>query len=1262
MTARGKGWISAARPARQVRTFVMEFRILGPLEAVEEGRVVSLGGSKKRATLAILLLHHDRVISSDRLIAELWGNRPPATGPQSLRVHISQIRKALGSDVVRTAPTGYVLELEPDQLDASRFERLSREGTEAIAAGDAGTAAALLRQALDLWRGPALVDFTYEPFAQAEIARLEELRLAAVEARIDADLALGGRAELIAELEVLVADNPFRERIRAQLMLALYRAGRQSEALAAYRHARRTFIDELGLEPTVELRDLEREILAQAPSLDLGPGIRHRSPELPAVRKTLTVLHVEFDPGGGTPVDPEALARRFVVPLGHGVDAVARHEGTVLAQTEAALTAAFGLPSLHEDDALRAIRTAVDLRKQLIGRDDLQTRIGIATGEVMTSGSAALVGAVAGSCARLAHAAPPGEIVVDAATWSLAANAVEVEPLEGVIAFRVDALRAGVPAVARRLEAPLIGRRAELAELVAAVRSTIAARAPALLVVAGPPGIGKSRLAMALAADVANQATALFGRCLSYGQGITLWPLREMVREAAGDDTREALGALLRGQDDGAIVADSIAAAFGHVDIDRSTEETLAAFRRLFETLAGSRPHVLVVEDVQWAEPALLDLLEYVSRARGVPLLILCLARPEFFDTRPAWSARAIHLGALSSVETGTLIDNLPRRANLARDVRDRVVGDAEGNPLFAEQFALLAVDGTGAIGSVAPTIHAILAARLDRLGPDERAVAERAAVVGREFTLGAVADLLPAVAASSARRHLDTLMRQQLMQADHAVLLPGGPGFRFQHALVHDAAYRRVPKALRAELHERLAGWLEGQTGTRITELEEIVGHHLERAVHYRIELGDDEAGVQELAGRAAARLAAAGRRAFERTDFGATDSLVTRALELLPPEDPATVELLNLLAYALGPRGAIERQSEVLAEAVRRATRLGDRTGEWHARLERRWTDVSRGGSLTDAHRDAERALRVFEQAGDAIGMARASGMIASAQRLRGEGREATITSERAVANARRSGASVSSRFAPQWELASALLAGPTPVPAAIARCEELLGDAPESLVLTTGVTWVLGVLRAMNGDFETARDLVDRAASICETRSISRPLVIIALAAGRIEVLAGEPALAERRYRGGLELAGELGERRNGDAIRVRLAEALCLMGRTQEAAEQLHATAGPDNSAVNSARWRFTRARVLALQGDATDAEARAREAIAGLAATDLLDVQGDAALALALVLAAAGDRAEESADALDQAVHFYERKGGIAAVGLARSLLPADRSA
>jgi DNA-binding SARP family transcriptional activator len=256
--------------------------------------VVSLGGRRKRAVLAILLLHLNRVVSSDRLIEELWGERPPATALQTVRVHVSQIRKVLGPDLLRTLPAGYVLELGPDQLDARRFERLLDEGRAAIAVGDAASAAALLHEGLDLWRGPALADFTFEPFAQAEIARLEDLRVSALEGRIEADLALGGNMELVGELEALIAEHPLRERFRAQLMLALYRAGRQSDALDAYRDARRLLVEELGLEPSPELRALEGALLRQDESL----GLPSLSPQFiasqPSVRKTVTLVHVDL--------------------------------------------------------------------------------------------------------------------------------------------------------------------------------------------------------------------------------------------------------------------------------------------------------------------------------------------------------------------------------------------------------------------------------------------------------------------------------------------------------------------------------------------------------------------------------------------------------------------------------------------------------------------------------------------------------------------------------------------------------------------------------------------------------------------------------------------------------------------------------------------------------------------------------------------------------------------------------------------------------
>jgi DNA-binding SARP family transcriptional activator len=248
----------------------MEFRVLGPLEALDGGQAVKLGGGKQRALLAVLLLEANAVVSSDRLVDLLWGDEPPATAAHSIQVYVSNLRKAIGQERLRTRPPGYVLEVGPDELDLARFERLLDEGRRRLAEGLAEQADAMLREALDLWHGAPLADFAYEPFAQAAISRLDELRLSALEERIDADLACGRHAALVAELEALVREQPLRERMRGQLMLALYRAGRQAEALEVFQDARRTLVDELGIDPSPALQRLERSILQQDPALDLA--------------------------------------------------------------------------------------------------------------------------------------------------------------------------------------------------------------------------------------------------------------------------------------------------------------------------------------------------------------------------------------------------------------------------------------------------------------------------------------------------------------------------------------------------------------------------------------------------------------------------------------------------------------------------------------------------------------------------------------------------------------------------------------------------------------------------------------------------------------------------------------------------------------------------------------------------------------------------------------------------------------------------------
>ncbi len=340
----------------------LELRLLGPLEVSTGGRVVPIGGPKPRTLLAVLALEAGRVVSVDRLVEDLWPAEPPRTAPHTIQVYVSQLRKALGSEAISTRAPGYVLELEPERVDLHRFVRLADEGRAALGAGDAVAAEVSLREALGLWRGTALADFTYEPFAQAEIARLDELRLVALEARLEADLALGRHAELVSELEALVDSQPLRERPRAQLMLALYRAGRQAEALAAYRAARETLVEELGIDPGPELRNLEAAILRQDASLLLDEAVP-ATPPLES-RRLVTLLFVDVveSMALAEALDAEALGRVLQRYFETVSGAVTRHGGTVEKYAGDAVMAAFGIPISHEDDALRAARAALDIR------------------------------------------------------------------------------------------------------------------------------------------------------------------------------------------------------------------------------------------------------------------------------------------------------------------------------------------------------------------------------------------------------------------------------------------------------------------------------------------------------------------------------------------------------------------------------------------------------------------------------------------------------------------------------------------------------------------------------------------------------------------------------------------------------------------------------------------------------------------------------------------------------------------------------------
>jgi DNA-binding SARP family transcriptional activator len=514
-----EGLPGRARPGRAP----LELRLLGPLEVRRGGEAVILGGARQRALLALLCLHRDTVVAVDRIVDELWGESPPPTARHMVEVYVSKLRKLIGADVLATRPPGYLLQVDPEQVDVERFERLLAEGKEALDAGDPALAASTLADALAFWRGPPLADFVYEPFAQAEIARLEESRLLSEEVRIDAELELGRGAELVGDLEELVAQAPFRERFRAQLMLALYRAGRQADALAAYRSARDILVEELGVEPSQELRELERGILSQQDRRD-SPR-RSRAPAAAETRRVVTILFVE--PAVGEPgLDPEMLRPALERSLEQSEEILARRGATVERAPDGTFMAIFGSPVAHEDDAVRGLRAAAELRE--LG---VVSRAAVETGDVLAGGDTTVRGPVVRAAARLLAAAAADEILAGELTRRLAAGSAQFEAVDadGQTIWRVLGVSPGAPARPLFLDVAFVGRDKEIAELRSALSAAVQERRPGLVTVVAEPGVGKSRLAREFVL-AEGQARMLTGRCLAYGDGITYWPLPKCSR------------------------------------------------------------------------------------------------------------------------------------------------------------------------------------------------------------------------------------------------------------------------------------------------------------------------------------------------------------------------------------------------------------------------------------------------------------------------------------------------------------------------------------------------------------------------------------------------------------------------------------------------------------------------------------------------------------------------------------------------------------
>jgi DNA-binding SARP family transcriptional activator/tetratricopeptide (TPR) repeat protein len=1178
----------------------VELRLLGPLELRLDGRPVALGGRRPRAILADLAVHLGEVVSVDRLSDDVWGEQAPATAPHAVEVHVSRLRKAFGDarDLLETRPPGYRLLLDPERVDAHHFEKLVAAAREA----EAHAAAESAREALALWRGPPLADFAYEPFAQLEIARLEGLREQCLSTRIDADLAVGRHEALVAELESLVALEPLRERLRVQLMLALYRSGRQADALAVFRAARETLVETLGVEPGPELRSLESAILNHDPSL-LAPTppkhatTRRRLAAIVAARVDLTAL--------ASSLDAEAFHDLLDEYVEAVTDAVARHGGSVESFAGESVTAVFGVPVSHEDDALRAAQAALDVRagvEALAARTGapLELRVGIECGEVV-AGRRRVTGEPVDLATRLRDAAAAGTIAIGARAERLLAHAAVLDGNADAAGSRLVEVATGALAIERRFDGPLVGRTDELAQLRAALAGAIAERKTSGILVFGPAGIGKSRLVEELVRGA--NAQVLAGRCLPYGDGITYWPLRTIVPD-------DELTAILAAP---------------------SADEIALAFRRWCEELAEEEPVLLVLDDLHWAEPTFLSLVgQLVGRGEG-PMLVVGLAREELVEERPDFiEGTRLEVGPLGPGDAEALAGAL-----LGRTPPERLVAAAEGNPLFLEQ--LLADDSVvGATQPLPGSIRALLAARLERLGPGERAVIERAAVAGKEFEAEDVVALLEPAAAGTATRHLQALVERGFVRT------PARGAFAFRHGLIQETVYRSTAKQERADLHERFADRLG-----RVEELDELVGYHLEQAYRLRTELGDAGRAVRQLAADAGARLGAAGMRAWKRNDVPATVSLLERSTDLR-----VDAALLCELGVAQWTGGNRER-----ALATLERVRIADRGSALRAEIEATAIRMLGGEvSADDLRTLIARAIPTLETLGDDRTLGRAwlfAGFVDGG--IHGRYVAWEEAAERALSYYRR--AAVTPATCMQ-QLAVALFYGPAPVPRAMSRCEQLLENDEGGLIGRANVTVCLAGLHAMLGQFEQARALVATASRIFD--DLGQPSTVATHAesmGGEVELLADDPAAAERRLRASCAALRELGDDNTLATRAARLAEALYRQERLDESDEWAslsEARATVDDVSAQPL-WRGVRAKLLARGGEHAEAEACARDAVEIVAATEALDRHACLLLDLAEVMRLTR-RPRESRAAIEAAVPLFERKGNAVGTSRARSLL------
>jgi class 3 adenylate cyclase len=987
--------------------------------------------------------------------------------------------------------------------------------------------------------------------------------------------------------------------------------------------------------------------------------------------------------------DPERYRRVLARYFDRMRGIVVAHGGTVEKFIGDAVMAVFGLPTAHEDDALRAVRAAAQIQREVGAMADAAThgdiplrwRVGVNTGEVSAGGPGEhtfATGDAVNLAARLQQAGGPGQILLGASTHELVRDAVTVERVPDldvrgkrrpVTAHRLVEVAPGAAGRARRFDQPFVGRSEELALIDWVRRRAIATPSVQLATVYGAAGVGKTRL-VATALD-GTEVRTVWGRCLPYGDGVTYWPIVEALTAAVGlaqdDDEATTIAKLadpVGDRVDRATVA-AVAATLGLTG-DALAADPTGTLRTYLTALAGRDGLVVVVDDLHDAQPALLDLLGSLVRARPSPLLVVAIARPELLERHPTWgagtpNALSITLEPLGQIETRTLLRAmLPGTIDPLLEGRLAVAGG--GNPLFLEELVTvlresgdlrLDAGGRWEIGdplatlAVPVSIHGLLAARVDALAAGDRVLLGRAAVCGTEFTLPALAALTPEPERAALPAQLEALV-------DRDLLTPRRDGYAFRHHFARDAVYADLSRRRRAELHERFAAWLDAQASN--PQRDEFVAYHLDRALSERTELDPDDPGLDALRTVAAERLDLAGHRAFARGAMTAAARHLGRAVELARP-GRRRVELLASRGRALAETGAFEAADRDLTAASAAADELGDPELSADTRISALWvrSNLSLAGWVEEATRVAAAALAVFARTGNDRGLGRVWGLRGEIHYLLAEFAAAEEAARRAETHARAAGDATEAREN-AVAAAFALVPGPRPVTDILAACDELTARFAGDRSVEARLLQVRASASAMRGDVEVARVALAGAVERFEELGQGYWLASCATVEGHLARLAGDEAVAEDALRRGFDALDRLGDRAQAATVAAVLATVLPEERVDDIATLVAYATAHahPDDLEAR-VRADLAAAHLALCRGDLAAAERAVAAAVHTAEPTDALVLQADADLACARVLQRL-DRTDEAAAAAGRANDRYRRKGHtVGAGGATRSL-------